>query len=127
MLLIITLRYVKKKIMMSSIRYCNQIPLQNIVERAKQLTNGKGVEYWMDNISSESAALSFDALAFGGGLVCIAGTPSGEAYSAGKWATKALSIHSVLLGMLLYAIFTLFQTYQKGGRCWSQCASRSKT
>jgi NADPH:quinone reductase-like Zn-dependent oxidoreductase len=71
---------------------------ENIIERAKQLTNGKGVDYWMDNINSDSAASAFDAIAFGGGLVCVAGTPSGEAYASGKWATKALSIHSVLLG-----------------------------
>lgn len=78
--------------------YLIMMPLQNIIERAKQLTNGKGVDYWMDNINSDSAASAFDAIAFGGGLVCVAGTPSGEAYASGKWATKALSIHSVLLG-----------------------------
>ncbi len=69
--------------------------LENVAERVAEITGGRGVDYIIDTVGPESATASLDMLAFGGGLVCIAGLPD---LSLIEPFQKAFSLHEVALG-----------------------------
>ncbi len=62
---------------------------------AKSLTDGRGVDYVLDSVSSESARKNMDALAFGGEIACVAGLPD---MSDVPPFQRALSVHEIALG-----------------------------
>lgn len=69
--------------------------LDSVADRIKALTNGRGVDYIIDTVSSENATDSLDLLAYGGEIVCVAGLPDlGELVPF----EKAISVHEVALG-----------------------------
>jgi NADPH:quinone reductase-like Zn-dependent oxidoreductase len=61
----------------------------------QQITNGRGVDYVLDTVSSENATNSLDLLAFNGAIACVAGLPD---IAAIKPLMKSISIHEVTLG-----------------------------
>ncbi len=68
---------------------------ENIAERIKEITNGRGVDTVINTLSGESAAKDIKNLAFNGHLICIEGFPDmDKAY----FMEKALSVHTVMLG-----------------------------
>lgn len=67
----------------------------NVADRIRVLTNGRGVDYIIDTVSPENATSSLQMLAYGGELVCVAGLPD---ITGVKELQKALSIHEVALG-----------------------------
>jgi NADPH2:quinone reductase len=67
---------------------------EDVRQRVLEITNGRGVDAILDTISSENATQGTRMLAFGGGIVCIAGMPDFVAVSF----DKAISIHAVMLG-----------------------------
>jgi NADPH:quinone reductase len=69
--------------------------LDNVAERVNALTNGRGVDYIIDTVSSENATMSLPMLAYNGEIVCVAGLPD---LSAVEPFQKAFSVHEVFLG-----------------------------
>jgi len=68
---------------------------EDIVLRVQELTQGRGVDSIVDAVSSASATMGFNMLAFGGSIVCIAGLPD---FSGMKSFSKAFSVHDLALG-----------------------------
>ncbi len=48
----------------------------DVAARVRTLTNGRGVEFAVDCVSSESATTALTALAWGGELACVSGAPA---------------------------------------------------
>lgn len=71
--------------------YCSE----DIPSRVREITNGRGVDAIVDAVSSESATIGLEMLAFNGGMACIAGLPD---FTKFQPFTKAPSIHEVALG-----------------------------
>jgi NADPH:quinone reductase-like Zn-dependent oxidoreductase len=67
---------------------------ENIRERVLEITKGRGVDAILDTVGLTSAGTDADMLAFGGGLVCIAGLPDFSHISF----DRAISIHKIRLG-----------------------------
>jgi len=67
---------------------------ENVVEKAKQLTNGYGVDAWIDNVGADSTAQGLKALAYGGELVVVV---SNADYKDALFSL-ALTVHNVSLG-----------------------------
>lgn len=69
--------------------------LENVGEKVKNLTKGRGVDYIIDTVGTDNATASLDMLAFGGEIVCVAGLPNLSAFEP---FSKAISIHEIALG-----------------------------
>jgi NADPH:quinone reductase-like Zn-dependent oxidoreductase len=67
---------------------------EDVKQRVQDITNGRGVDAILDTVSTKSATLGAEMLAFGGGIACIAGMPDFTQVSFGK----AISVHAVMLG-----------------------------
>jgi NADPH:quinone reductase len=68
---------------------------ENVPERARALTSGRGVDIVLDCVGSETAAEGLEALAFGGGIACVAGLPDLQGFAG---FDRALSLHDISLG-----------------------------
>ncbi|MGL5033723.1 MAG: zinc-binding dehydrogenase [Microcystaceae cyanobacterium] len=68
---------------------------ENIIQRVKEITQGRGVEAIADTVGRETATLGLEMLAFGGGIACVASLPD---LSKMQSFGKALSVHDVALG-----------------------------
>lgn len=68
---------------------------ENVADKVKLLTAGKGVDYIIDTVSPENATASLSMLALNGSIACIAGLPDFTQIAPLK---KAISIHEVDLG-----------------------------
>jgi len=68
---------------------------EDIAARVRALTTGRGVDAIVDAVSSASATLGLELLAFGGGLACIAGLPD---FARWRPFARALSVHEIALG-----------------------------
>ena len=72
---------------------------ENVADRVRALTNGRGVDYIVDTVGSDSATASLAMLAFGGEIACAAGLPDFSEVQTGlgeEW--HAISVHDVFLG-----------------------------
>jgi NADPH2:quinone reductase len=67
---------------------------EDVAKRVEQITKGRGVDYIVDTVSSESATAALNLLAYGGGIACVAGLPD---LTSLEPFTKALSLHEVAL------------------------------
>jgi len=67
---------------------------EDVVERVRSLTGGRGVDAMVDTLGSDSATAGLDLLAFGGGLACVSRLPD---FTRIRPLTKALSIHEIFL------------------------------
>jgi len=68
---------------------------EDIMGRVKELTNGRGIDIWIDMLGSDSADLGLKCLAFGGSLVVVQGNPTTP---LGDLFAKQVSVHEVFLG-----------------------------
>lgn len=68
---------------------------EDVAARVKELTDGRGADYILDTVGSDSATESLDMLAYGGQIACIAGLPDITKLTP---FVKAISIHEVALG-----------------------------
>lgn len=68
---------------------------ENISQKVKEITSGRGVNVVLNTISAETAAHDIENLAYNGHLICIAGLPNMSHVNA--WE-KALSVHNIALG-----------------------------
>lgn len=68
---------------------------EDVAGRIDILTNGRGVDYIVDTVGSDSATAGLSMLALNGGIACVAGLPD---LTALEPFTKAPSIHEVALG-----------------------------
>jgi NADPH:quinone reductase-like Zn-dependent oxidoreductase len=68
---------------------------EDVAARVMSITNGRGVDAIVDNVSSDSATAGLDMLAFGGGIACVVGLPD---FSRLQSFSKGLSVHDVALG-----------------------------
>ncbi len=68
---------------------------ENVADKVKLITEGKGVDYIIDTVSSENATASLAMLALNGSIACVAGLPD---LSQLEELKKAISIHEVNLG-----------------------------
>ncbi len=67
---------------------------ENVAERVEAITNGRGVDYIVDTVSSENATASLSMLALNGSIACVAGLPD---LSQAPFQ-KGISVHEVALG-----------------------------
>jgi len=67
---------------------------EDVVARIIEITNGRGVDAVQSAVDADSASQGVEALAFGGGISCIAGLPdlSEETFA------KSISLHRISLG-----------------------------
>ena len=49
--------------------------MQDIEKRVKEITNGRGVDAWIDVIGTDSADAGLKSLAYGGSIVIVEGNP----------------------------------------------------
>ncbi|WP_394218495.1 zinc-binding dehydrogenase [Halobacillus trueperi] len=68
---------------------------EDVHQRVKEITEGKGVDAVVDAVSRDNATASLDFLAFMGHLVYIAGAPD---FSKVKPFTNVVSYHEIALG-----------------------------
>mmetsp|Transcript_24063 Transcript_24063/g.27252 ORF Transcript_24063/g.27252 Transcript_24063/m.27252 type:complete len:360 (+) Transcript_24063:100-1179(+) len=68
---------------------------ENVVERVKELTEGFGVDAWIDLVGSESVADAIQAIAFGGEVVSVVGSPT---HDLNKLFVLGQTVHHVFLG-----------------------------
>lgn len=68
---------------------------ENVADSVLEITNGRGVDYILDTVSSESATNSLSMLAFNGAIACVAGLPDITTVPPFE---KGLSVHEVALG-----------------------------
>jgi NADPH:quinone reductase-like Zn-dependent oxidoreductase len=69
--------------------------IELIPDRIEALTDGRGVDYIIDTVDSESATQGLDMLAYGGEMVCVAGLPDLGSLVPNE---KGISVHEVALG-----------------------------
>mmetsp|Transcript_60078 Transcript_60078/g.68359 ORF Transcript_60078/g.68359 Transcript_60078/m.68359 type:complete len:363 (+) Transcript_60078:58-1146(+) len=81
--------------------------MEDIVERVKDITDGLGVDAWIDGLGVGGVETGLQALAFGGELVSITGSPQ---YDMNELFIKAQTIHHVYMG---YAYFLGVFKYTK--------------
>lgn len=65
-----------------------------VKEQLLQITNQKGVDFWIDSISSSNADFALQVTRFGGHIACIGGTPTNMQTAF----VKAISVHGIFLG-----------------------------
>lgn len=68
---------------------------EDMAARVSQITDGRGVDAIVDNVSSASATAGLDMLAFGGAIACVAEMPDLSRYES---FSKGISIHDISLG-----------------------------
>ncbi|PZD97426.1 zinc-binding alcohol dehydrogenase [Paenibacillus sambharensis] len=68
----------------------------NVHERIMELTNGRGVDCILNTVNRATAQADLSALAFGGQLTCIAGSPEVVADFQPSW--KSITLHKLMLG-----------------------------
>ncbi len=68
---------------------------ENVVTRINDLTGGRGVDYIVDTVGSESATIGLEMLACNGAIACIAGLPDMTQLQP---FVKGPSVHEVFLG-----------------------------
>ncbi|HLN60296.1 MAG TPA: zinc-binding dehydrogenase [Symbiobacteriaceae bacterium] len=83
--------YVKKLGAAHTVDYTRE----NISERVRSLTNGRGVDAVVDTVSSASATEAAQLLAYNGGIACVAGSPD---MAVARPFRQAASVHGVMLG-----------------------------
>lgn len=67
----------------------------SLYEEILNLTSGRGVDYVLNTISSDSATKDLEVLAFGGEMVVTAGFPD---FSRIRFYDKGMSLHEIALG-----------------------------
>ncbi|KUP09462.1 zinc-binding alcohol dehydrogenase [Bacillus coahuilensis p1.1.43] len=67
---------------------------EDVKERVKEITGGRGVDAVLDTVSRDSATASLDYIAYGGHIAHIAGAPD---YSLIKPFTRVISYHEIAL------------------------------
>lgn len=72
----------------------------DVLSAVKQLTGGRGVDGIVDTVGSDSATAGLEMLAFGGGIVCVAGLPD---FRRIRSFSRALSVHDIALGGAYFA------------------------
>jgi len=80
--------------------HCIDYTKDDVKAKVMEITKNRGVDFWFDMISAESADLGLNCLAFGGGLIVIQSNP---ATPIGNFFTKQVSINDVFLGGALGA------------------------
>jgi NADPH:quinone reductase-like Zn-dependent oxidoreductase len=60
-----------------------------------QITDNRGVDFWLDSVGSDSATYGLSCLAFSGSLIVIQGNPTSP---LGDNFTRQLTVHDVFLG-----------------------------
>ncbi|NER37469.1 MAG: zinc-binding dehydrogenase [Oscillatoria sp. SIO1A7] len=73
---------------------------ENVGDRVREITNGRGVDAIVDGVSSATATAGLELLAFGGGIVCVSGLPD---FSKFQSFNRALSVHDIALGGAYFA------------------------
>ena len=68
--------------------------VEDVEKRVLDITAGRGVDYILDTVSSESATNALKMLAFGGAIACVAGLPDISNIEPFK---TAISVHEVSL------------------------------
>lgn len=68
---------------------------EKVYDEISTMTNGRGVDYVLNTISSDSATKDLDILVFGGEMVVTAGFPD---FSRIHFYDKGMSIHEIALG-----------------------------
>ena len=68
---------------------------EDVAERVRAITNGRGVDAVVDVVGRESATQALDLLAYGGGLACIEALPD---FSRWHMFDRAISVHEIALG-----------------------------
>lgn len=68
---------------------------ENVPSRVKELTHGRGVDYYIDIMGKKTATESLEYLAFGGEMACAVDFPDLSAY---PFFQKGISIHEIALG-----------------------------
>ncbi|MBC7998488.1 MAG: zinc-binding dehydrogenase, partial [Leptolyngbya sp.] len=68
---------------------------EDVVQKVKDLTNQRGVDYILDTVSGDSATNALQMLAFGGAIACVNGMPDLSGLT--PFAT-AISVHEIALG-----------------------------
>jgi NADPH:quinone reductase-like Zn-dependent oxidoreductase len=68
---------------------------EDVAERVKALTGGRGADAVVDVVGPESAGAGLDMLAHGGALACVAGVPKPERLAA---FPRGVSVHDIALG-----------------------------
>jgi NADPH:quinone reductase-like Zn-dependent oxidoreductase len=71
---------------------------EDMYQEIMNLTEGRGVDYVLNTISSESATKDIDILAYGGEIAVIAGFPD---FGRFRFYEKGLSLHEIALGISL--------------------------
>lgn len=85
--------YVKKLGATHAIDYNNE----NVIERLKELSEGEGIDIFIDNIGgAENLKIAAETLGFGGEIVLVAGW--GEGIDFNSFLSKGQVVHSVMLG-----------------------------
>ncbi|UPM52516.1 zinc-binding dehydrogenase [Gottfriedia acidiceleris] len=67
---------------------------ENIEEKVKEITKGRGVDAVLDTVSRENATASLDYISYGGHIAYIAGAPD---FSKIKPFTQVISYHEIAL------------------------------
>ncbi|WP_353932762.1 zinc-binding dehydrogenase [Okeanomitos corallinicola TIOX110] len=70
---------------------------ENVPERVREITQGRGVDAIIDTVSSASATTGLELLAYGGSIACVAELPD---LSKMQSFGKAISVHDIALGMV---------------------------
>jgi NADPH:quinone reductase len=73
---------------------------EDITNRIREITQGRGVDAILDTVSSKSATEGIGMLAFGGGIACVNGLPD---FTKLESFGRALSVHDVALGGAYFA------------------------
>jgi len=68
---------------------------EDVSSAVREITGGRGVDYIVDTVSSESATKALEMLAFNGAIACVAGLPDITGLTP---STTGVSIHEVALG-----------------------------
>ncbi|HEY9714248.1 MAG TPA: zinc-binding dehydrogenase [Chroococcales cyanobacterium] len=68
---------------------------ENVPDAIREITQGRGVDYIVDTVGSESATAALNMLAFNGAIACIAGMPDLTTLAPFE---KGVSVHEVALG-----------------------------
>jgi NADPH:quinone reductase-like Zn-dependent oxidoreductase len=68
---------------------------EDVASAVREITGGRGVDYIVDTVSSESATKALEMLAFNGAIACVAGLPDITGLTP---STTGVSIHEVALG-----------------------------
>lgn len=73
---------------------------ENVVDRVRALTNGRGVDAVIDMLGTDAATEALGMLAFGGALVCIEALPD---FSQWHMYANGISVHEITLGGVYFS------------------------